>query len=84
MIIYEEDGAVDTGFSGSQQPIIQNLGPGNIHFGNNDTNLPTVGLFLPAGAVYEFPATLVEGSHQVYIQVCMSGVSADVRILNVG
>ena len=37
MIIYEEDGAVDTGFTGSQQPIIQNLGPGDIHFYNKDT-----------------------------------------------
>ena len=84
MIIYEEDGAVNTGFSGSQQPIIQNLGPGDIHFGNTSIDLPNVGLYLPAGAVYEFPATLVEGSGTVYIQVCMSGVSADVRILNVG
>lgn len=84
MIINEIDGAVNTGFSGSQQPIIQNLGPGDIHFGNTTTDLPNVGLYLPAGAVYEFPATLVEGASKVYIQVCMAGISADVRILNVG
>ena len=84
MIIYEEDGAVNTGFSGSQQPIIQNLGPGDIHFGNNDTDLINTGLFLPAGGVYEFPSTLLEGAGKLFIQVCSSGISADVRILNVG
>jgi hypothetical protein len=84
MVIYEVDGSVDTGFSGSQQPIIQNLGPGNIHFGNNNSNLPNDGILLPAGGVYEYPATLVEGSSKVYIQVCMSNISADVRMLNVG
>lgn len=84
MIIYEIDGSVDTGFTGSQQPIIQNLGPGDIHFGNTNTNLLTNGIYLPAGGVYEFPATLVEGAGKVYIQVCTLGVSSDVRILNVG
>lgn len=84
MIIYEEQGPVDTGFTGSQQPIIQNLGPGDIHFYNKNTNIVSEGIFLPAGGVYEFPATLVEGSGKLFIQVCYAGISADVRILNVG
>jgi hypothetical protein len=84
MIIYEETGPVDTGFSGSQQPIIQNLGPGDLHFGTSPEDLIENGIFLPAGAVYEFPATLSQGAGKVFIQVCTSGVSSDVRIINVG
>ena len=84
MIIYEEQGPVDTGFTGSQQPIIQNLGPGDIHFNTSENNIVTNGIYLPAGAVYEFPATLVEGANKLWIQVCYAGVSADVRIVNVG
>ena len=84
MIINETDGAVDTGFSGSQQPVIQNLGPGDIHIGTSPIDLVNTGLFLPVNAVYEFPATLVEGAGKVFIQVCTSGISADVRIMNVG
>ncbi len=84
MIINELDGPVNSGFTGSQQPIIQNLGPGDIHIGTSDTDLISNGLFLPVGAVYEFPATLVEGGHALWLQVCTAGVEADVRILNVG
>lgn len=84
MIIYEEQGPVDTGFKGSQQPIIQNLGPGDIHFSTNDVDVVNTGIYLPAGAVYEFPATLVEGAGALWVQVCYAGVSADVRIINVG
>ena len=84
MIIYEEQGPVDTGLSGSVQPIIQNLGPGDIHFSNSNVDIVGTGIYLPAGAVYEFPAILVDGALKLWIQVCLGGVSADVRILNVG
>lgn len=73
---------VDTGYTGSQQPIIQNLGPGNIYIGTSSANLSTTGLYLPAGAVYEFPATIVEGAGQVWIEA--DAGSTDVRIINVG
>jgi hypothetical protein len=84
MIINEAAGAVDTGFTGSQQPIIQNLGPGDIHFSTTNQNVLTNGLYLPAGGVYEFPATLVEGGNKVFVQVYTGHGSADVRLINVG
>lgn len=76
--------AVDSGFKGSQQPIIQNLGPGDIWIGpySDAETLYYNGLLLPAGAVYEFPATLVEGATQVFITTEVTGT--DVRIINVG
>lgn len=84
MIITEGQGAVNTGFAGTQQPIIQNLGPGDIHFNTTGQNVTTTGMYLPAGGVYEFPATLAEGGNAVYVQVYPTHGSADVRIINVG
>jgi hypothetical protein len=82
MIVTTAEGAVDTGFTGSTQPVIQNLGPGNLYIGTLPTNLTTNGLYLPVGAVYEFPATLIEGGNAVFVQA--SGGNCDVRIMNVG
>lgn len=87
MIINSTDGAVNSGFTGSKQPIIQNLGPANIYIGPYDDaeTLFFSGLYLPAGAVYEFPATLVEGASVVYIYAdADTGGTSDVRIINVG
>jgi hypothetical protein len=72
----------NTGFSGSTQPIIQNLGPGNVYVGTSSTNLSTTGLYLPAGSVYEFPATLIEGAGTVWLEA--DAPDTDVRIINVG
>jgi hypothetical protein len=82
MIVTTAAGATDTGFSGTQQPIIQNLGPGVLYVGTSATSLTTTGLYLPVGAVYEFPATVIEGAGSVWIQA--SGDECDVRIINVG
>jgi hypothetical protein len=82
MIINIEDGAVNTGFSGTTQPIIQNLGPGNIYLGTTSVNLSTTGIYMPPGSVYELPATLVEGAKELFIQT--DGDLTDVRIINVG
>jgi hypothetical protein len=84
MIITEEDGTVDTGFKGTQQPIVQNLGPGDIHINTTGVDIATTGLYLPEGGVYEFPATLVEGGGNLFIAVLAGHESADVRIVNVG
>jgi len=84
MIITEAMGAVDTGFKGKQQPIVQNLGPGDIYISTNNVDVDTTGLYIPAGGVYEFPATLIEGGGNVFIQVLTGHVQADVRIVNVG
>jgi hypothetical protein len=84
MTVTEAQGAYNTGFSGSQQPVIQNLGPGDVYFNTTGTNILTTGIFLPAGAVYEFPTALVEGGNALWVQVDTGGNSADLRIINVG
>ena len=73
---------VNTGYTGTQQPIIQNLGPGNVYVGVSSANLATEGLYLPAGAVYEFPAVVQDGPGAIWIQ--SDAGSTDVRIINVG
>jgi hypothetical protein len=82
MIINPSDGAVNTNLTGGVQPIIQNLGPGNLYVGRSFNDLATQGIWLPAGAVYEFPAELANSGGTVWIQA--DGGTADVRILNVG
>jgi hypothetical protein len=82
MTLTPATGAYNTGYSGNQAPIIQNLGPGTLYVGSTSSNLTTEGLQLPVGAVYEFPTTMVEGAGAVWIQA--SGANCDVRILNVG
>ena len=75
-------GATQLDFSGSQQPVIQNLGPGDLYVYSLNDNITTKGLKLPAGAVYEFPATLVEGAGTVWVQALVG--TCDVRTFNVG
>lgn len=84
MIITTANTAVDSGFNGSQQPIIQNLGPGIVYIGpwNDATTLTNEGLKIAVNAVYEFPATLVEGANKVYLVADTN--STDVRLINVG
>ena len=82
MILTTAAGIVDSGYIGTNQPIIQNLGPGVLYVGPYSTNLSTNGLKLPVNAVYEYPKTLVEGDAKVYIQAI--GDSCDVRMMNVG
>lgn len=72
----------NSGFTGTQQPIIQNLGPGNLYIGTSNADLSNNGLYLPAGAVYEFPATLVEGAGTIWLLADVA--DTDVRIINVG
>jgi hypothetical protein len=69
-------------FKGSMRPIIQNLGPGDLYLGTNNTNLTTVGIKLPTNAVYELPAVLSDGASQIWLAA--SGGNCDVRIINVG
>jgi hypothetical protein len=75
-------GAYNTGYTATQQPCVQNLGPGTLYLGSTSTNLLTEGIQLPVGAVYEFPAVVQEGAGAVWIQA--SGGTCDVRLLNVG
>jgi hypothetical protein len=82
MIITPAEGAVNSGFTGTNQPIVQNLGPGVLYVGTTSSNLTTEGLYLPAGAVYEFPTVVVEGPGAIWLQADIA--SCDVRIINVG
>jgi hypothetical protein len=82
MIITTAQGAVNTGYTGTTQPVIQNLGPGTLFVGTASANLTTEGLSLPTGAVYELPKVVQEGAGAIWIQA--SGGNCDVRIINVG
>jgi hypothetical protein len=75
-------GAVDSGFTGTTAPVIQNLGPGDLYVYNSSTNVTTEGIYLPPFAVYEFPQVVVEGPGQIFLQA-LNG-TCDVRIMNVG
>jgi len=82
MVITTAQGAVNSGYTGTQQPIIQNLGPGTLYVGTSSADLTTTGLYLPAGAVYEWPKVVQDGSGAIWMQA--SGGNCDVRIINVG
>lgn len=82
MIVTTAQGATDTGYTGSMQAIIQNLGPGVLYVGTSADDLENTGLYLPAGSVYEFPATVVDGAGAIWIQAI--GGQCDTRIINVG
>lgn len=82
MVIEPTDGAVDLGYTGTQRPIVQNLGPGVLYIGSKSTTLLTEGIQVPVNAAYELPATMVEGAGRLYAQA--SGDDCDVRTLNVG
>jgi hypothetical protein len=75
-------GAFNTGYTATQMPIIQNLGPGTLYLNTVSTNISTDGLQLPVGAVYEFPKVVQDGAGAVWIQAI--GGDCDVRIINVG
>ena len=93
-MILAEDTTVDTSdatvmatyglapFNAASRPVIQNLGPGTLYIGTSATGITTKGIQVVTDAVYELPATLVEGSGKIFIAA--SGDSCDVRILNVG
>ena len=69
-------------FGNSSRPIVQNLGPGILWLGTRNEALETYGLKMPVNAVYELPATLVEGAGQIYLKATED--NCDVRIINVG
>lgn len=75
-------GAYNTGYTATQMPVIQNLGPGILYVYSASTNITTEGLQLPVGAVYEFPEVVQDGAGAVWIQA--TGGNCDVRLMNVG
>lgn len=75
-------GAYNTGYTATQMPVIQNLGPGVLYLGTSSASLSTTGLQLPVGAVYELPAVVQDGAGAIWIQAI--GGDCDVRMLNVG
>lgn len=82
MIITVAQGAFNTGFTTTQMPVIQNLGPGILFVYNLPTNITTEGLQLPVGAVYELPQVVQDGAGAVFVQA--TGGNCDVRLMNVG
>jgi hypothetical protein len=82
MIITVAQGAYNTGYTATQMPIIQNLGPGILYVYNASTNITTEGLQLPVGAVYELPQVVQLGAGAVFVQA--TGGNCDVRLMNVG
>lgn len=69
-------------FKNADRPVIQNLGPGDLYLGTGSADLVTKGLKLPINAVYELPATLMEGAGKLFLRA--DGGNCDVRIVNVG
>ena len=82
MVLTTAEGTVNTGFAGTQQPLIQNLGPGTLYVSDSDTDIISKGIVLPAGAVFELATNMIESAAQVYIRAY--GDTCDVRMLNVG
>ena len=82
MIITVAQGAYNTGYTATQMPVIQNLGPGVLYIYNLDINITTEGLQLPVGAVYELPQVVQDGAGAVFVQA--TGGNCDVRLMNVG
>ena len=82
MIITVAQGAYNTGYTATQMPVIQNLGPGILYVYNSSTSITTEGLQLPVGAVYELPQVVQDGAGAVFIQA--TGGNCDVRLMNVG
>jgi len=74
--------AVDSGYTGTTAPVVQNLGPGDLYVYNQSTNVTTAGIYLPPFAVYEFPQVVIEGPGAIWFEA-LNG-SCDVRIMNVG
>ena len=81
MIITVAQGAYNTGYTATQMPVIQNLGPGILYVYNSSTSITTEGLQLPVGAVYELPQVVQDGAG-VFVQA--TGGNCDVRLMNVG
>ena len=82
MIITVAQGAYNTGYTATQMPVIQNLGPGTLYVYNSSTSITTEGLQLPVGAVYELPQVVQDGAGAVFVQA--TGGNCDVRLMNVG
>ena len=81
-IITVAQGAYNTGYTATQMPVIQNLGPGILYVYNSSTSITTEGLQLPVGAVYELPQVVQDGAGAVFVQA--TGGNCDVRLMNVG
>jgi len=73
---------VNSGYAGTNAPVVQNLGPGDLYVYNTNVNVTTEGLLLPPFAVYEFPQVVVEGPGAIWFEAL--GGNCDVRIMNVG
>jgi hypothetical protein len=69
--------AVELDTTSFRNPVIQNLGPGQLYFDWVPVTAAT-GFKLMVGAVYEFPRTMPRG-HKVYL--IASAPNTDVRVI---
>lgn len=67
---------------GSNAPVIQNLGPGNLYVDHDSTVTTATGLKLAVGDVYEFPRDLNQGTGECWLVA--DAANTDVRYLVVG
>ena len=81
-MIVSQDDTIKTEYSGDAQPVVQNLGPGVLYIGSTSNDLFNTGLQLPVGAVYEYPARLIDGAQFLWLHAV--GGNCDARLLNVG
>lgn len=70
-------------FGGGDTPLIQNLGPGTVYLGRDDTVTAGSGIQLGVGAAYEFPSDLgVSGSSTVYLVSDAAGTDVRYMVVN--
>ena len=75
--------AVKLPFGPPYQPVLQNLGSGNLFFGPTSAVTPANGIRLSNGLGYEFPNRLQDIPQWPEVWVISDGTS-DLRIMNVG
>lgn len=69
------------GVSGKQRPVIQNLGPGTLYLGEDNTVSTGNGLQLPVGAVFEYASAI---ANDTAVWAVSSLAATDVRVLALG
>lgn len=71
------------GFGGGDTPLIQNLGPGTVYMGRDDTVTVGNGVRLGVGDAYEFPSDLgASGSSTVYLVSDAAGTDVRYMVVN--
>lgn len=73
--------AVALTFSGRQQPVIQNLGPGIVEVDRDPALTFGTGIQIAVGAAYEFPGALGGSSDPDPVYIISDTIDTDVRTM---